>query len=63
MDTVLIKRKLRELGMTQAGLAAKCGVTKEFINMVIAGSKLPSIPVLKLMARALGVTSDELIGL
>ena len=63
MNKAVIKRRLRDLGMTQAELAAQCGVTKEFMNLVIQGHKLPGIPVLRLMAQTLDVTSDELIGL
>ncbi len=63
MNTALIKRRLRELGMKQAEFAARCGVSKEFMNLVIQGHKMPGIPVLRLMAQTLDVTSDELIGL
>ena len=48
---------------TQAEIAKEAGVTKNYITMLEAGKrKNPSLPVLKRLAKALGVPVTELLG-
>jgi transcriptional regulator with XRE-family HTH domain len=47
---------------TQAAIAKEAGVTKNYITMLEAGKrKNPSLPVLKRLAKALGVPVTELL--
>jgi transcriptional regulator with XRE-family HTH domain len=47
---------------TQAEIAKGAGVTKNYITMLEAGKrKNPSLPVLKRLAKALGVLVTELL--
>ena len=52
----------RNLSLSQAELAARCGVTQQFIQRLEAGKVNPSIKTAAKLAAALGVTVDELIG-
>lgn len=56
-------KKLREQErLTQAELAKKAGVTEAYVSMIESGArKNPSLPVLKKLARALGVPVTELL--
>jgi transcriptional regulator with XRE-family HTH domain len=59
----VIKKLREDQGLTQASLAKKAGVTEAYVSMIEAGArKNPSLPVLKKLARALGVPVTELIG-
>ena len=49
--------------MTQAALAQKVGVTKQYITMLERGKhRTPSLPTLRKLAKALGVPVTELLG-
>lgn len=61
MNTELIKKTLEKAGMTQRKFASECGISREHMNYVINGDRLPSIPLLRRMSDILGVTADELI--
>jgi len=59
----MVKRRRTELGMTQAALAQKVGVTKQYITMLERGKhRTPSLPTLRKLAKALGVPVTELLG-
>jgi transcriptional regulator with XRE-family HTH domain len=50
-------------GLTQRDLAAKAGVTPGYVAQLELGvRKNPSLPVLKRLAKALGVPVTELLG-
>ena len=49
------------LKLSQSDLAARCGVTQQFIQQIEKGKKYPSVKVLKRIAKALGVTVDQLL--
>lgn len=57
-------RRLRELrvkkGMTQEGLAEKTGLSVTFVGLVERGINTPSLETCNRIARALGVSIDEL---
>ncbi len=61
LDAVL--RALREQrGMTQEQVAKKAGVTKFYVSQLETGlRKNPSLPVLRRLARALGVPVGKLV--
>jgi transcriptional regulator with XRE-family HTH domain len=61
LSTVI--RKLREeRGLTQAEVAERADVTKQYVTMLERGArKTPSLPVLKRIAKALGVPVTELL--
>ena len=56
-------KKLREAkDMSQATLAKKAGITREYVNKLEAGRYDPTVGVLQRLARALGVAVTELLG-
>jgi transcriptional regulator with XRE-family HTH domain len=59
-----ILRELREQAqMTRTELAKKAKVTTAYVSMIEAGKrKSPSLPVLRRLAKALGVPATELLG-
>lgn len=56
-----IKYQCREMGMTQAWLADKMGVTQCSVEFWISGRRKPSGPALKLLAQILDVSEDWLL--
>lgn len=55
-------RQLREgLGITQVELAARAGLSRQGLGAIEAGKVDPSLSVVVALARALGVTIDELV--
>jgi transcriptional regulator with XRE-family HTH domain len=56
-------RKLREQReMSQAALARKAKITREYVNKLEAGRYDPTMGVLQRIARALDVSVTELLG-
>ena len=52
----MIKRLREEKGLTPEELAKRAGVTKPYVSMIESGErKSPSLPILKRLAKALGV--------
>jgi putative transcriptional regulator len=49
--------------LTQADLAERAGVTRRSVNAIETGRMVPSVPLALKLARALGVTVDELFRL
>jgi transcriptional regulator with XRE-family HTH domain len=47
--------------MSQAALAAKAGITREYVNKLEAGRYDPTVGVLQRLAKALGVPVTELL--
>ena len=59
----MIKSLRIERGLTQAQVAQKVGVTKNYITMLERGDrKNPSLDIVKKIAKALGVPVTELLG-
>jgi putative transcriptional regulator len=58
-----IKEKRGELGLTQAELAERCGVTRKTVNTVENGVFTPSASLAIKLARALSVPVEELFWL
>ena len=59
----MIKRLREAKGLSQKALAEKSGVTDAYVAMIETGErKNPSIPVLRRLAKALGVPVTELLG-
>ncbi len=56
-----IEELLYQKRKQQTWLAQKCDVTPSHINQIIKGKTKPSIQVLKAMATALEVTTDEMM--
>jgi transcriptional regulator with XRE-family HTH domain len=57
-------RSLREsAGLSQEGLATQCGLTKQAVQLIEAGRRSnPQVNTVSALAKALGVTVEELIG-
>jgi putative transcriptional regulator len=55
-----IKERRTELDLTQAELAEACGVTRKTVNTVENGVFSPSALLALKLARALGVSVEEL---
>lgn len=66
VDPKLIAKRIRtkrtELGLTQKDLAEQVGVTPPAINRFEKGEKSPSVDTLLKLAKALGVSTDFLLG-
>jgi putative transcriptional regulator len=58
-----IKEKRGELGLTQAELAERCGVTRKTVNTIENGVFTPSALLAIKLARALSVPVEELFWL
>ena len=58
-----LKDKRSELGLTQAELAERCGVTRKTVNTVENGVFVPSTVLSLKMAEVLGVRVEELFWL
>ena len=52
----------RRRGWTQVALAKRARITQGYLARVEAGTRTPTLPVLKRLARALGVTLGRLVG-
>ncbi len=61
MNKDLIIGALEKKGMTQKKLAEECGVTENYINYIINGTRMPSIPLLRRISDVLEISADELI--
>jgi putative transcriptional regulator len=58
-----MKVQRARLDLTQAGLAERAGVTRKSINAIETGAMVPSTILALKLARALGVTVEELFTL
>jgi transcriptional regulator with XRE-family HTH domain len=59
----VIKKLRNAQGLTQEQVAEKASVSRNYITMLETGTrKSPSLPVLKRLAKALGVSLTELLG-
>lgn len=58
-----IKKCLEESGMSQRELAVKCKCTEVSMSRYISGERTPKGPVIILIAQALGVSTDWLLGM
>ncbi len=58
----IIRQRRTELEMSQSDLAAKVGVDKRQIRRYESGETQPTLPIAKAVARALGISIDELAG-
>jgi transcriptional regulator with XRE-family HTH domain len=57
-----VKALRQKRGLTQAALARKMHVTAPYISMIESGARAaPSLPMLKKLAKALGVSVTELL--
>ena len=61
----MIGERFREhrkaMGMTQAEMAERLFVSQPMVAQVEAGTKLPTVGMVKLAAEVFGCTTDELI--
>lgn len=58
-----IKALMKEQGMTQRELARRTGLTEPSVCKYLSGSRLPHSEAVVLLAKALGTTSDYLLGI
>lgn len=58
-----IKKCLEESGMSQRELSVKCKCTEVSMSRYISGERTPKGPVIILIAQALGVSTDWLLGM
>ena len=59
----MLKARREGLGLTREQLAKKAKVTTAYVSMLEAGKrKNPSLPVLRRLAKELGVPVTELLG-
>jgi transcriptional regulator with XRE-family HTH domain len=63
MPTGALVRLYRiERRMSTVSLATQTGITVRYLEMIEAGSKTPSLPVLRKLAKVLGVRTSALVG-
>jgi transcriptional regulator with XRE-family HTH domain len=55
------RRALEQLGLTAAALSRKLGVSKQAVSGYLSGAAVPRAPLLRKMARTLGIELDELV--
>lgn len=60
-NSLKVQRAMRDI--TQAELAVRAGVTRRSVNAIETGRMVPSVLLALRLARALGVTVDELFSL
>lgn len=54
-------RELIEInGRTRRWLAEKCGISLNYLNLILVGERSPRRPIVKLLAQALDVSEDDL---
>jgi len=58
----VIRRRRNDLGMSQGDLATRVGVDTRQIRRYESGETQPTLPVASAIARALGISLDELAG-
>ena len=58
-----IAKRLEEIKITQHELATRVGVTDISMCRYIHGERMPNAPIIANIAKALGVTTDWLLGL
>ena len=58
-----LRENRRKLGLTQARLAEKTGLSTQYITMIELGRKFPSPESLEKLARALGLDTTELFSM
>jgi transcriptional regulator with XRE-family HTH domain len=58
----IIRQRRSELGLSQADLGSKAGVDRRQIRRYESGETQPTLSIAKAIARALGLTLDELAG-
>lgn len=57
-------RSLRaEVDITQERLAWDCEIAKAYLSQVEAGKRIPSLPVLALLAKRLGVELADIVAI
>jgi transcriptional regulator with XRE-family HTH domain len=56
-----LRRLRRRKGLTQATVAKKAGITREYVNKLEAGRYDPTVGVLKRLASVVGVPLTELL--
>ncbi len=60
-NTLRVQRAMRDL--TQADLAERAGITRASVNAIEGGRMIPSVLLALKLARALGVSVDDLFSL
>lgn len=56
-----VRRARKQLGLSQAAVAARCGFSDSFVSEVERGRKYPSAEALERIARALGLRPYQLL--
>ena len=57
-----LRRIMRDRGMTQAELGRMVGISQGNVSMYVTGRREPRATYILRIATALGVTTDELLG-
>ena len=58
-----VKALMKEQGMTQRELARRSGLTEASVCKYLSGARTPQAETVVLLAKALGTTSDYLLGI
>ena len=53
----------KALGLTQAELSEKIGISEKYLSRIECGKQLPSVVIVAQMCEALSISADELLSL
>ncbi len=57
---IMLSRRMKELGITQASLADAIGVSRGTVGKILNGERMPSLPLVQRMCKSLDMPLDEL---
>lgn len=57
-----IRREMERLGINQAELSRRAGITRSALTQILAGQRTPSTPVIIMLSSVLGLSIDYLLG-
>jgi len=57
----VLRKRREEAGLSQEALAAEAGLHRNYIGLLERGQRIPSILVVKQIAKALGTSMTDLI--
>jgi transcriptional regulator with XRE-family HTH domain len=57
-----LRARREALGMSQAKLGEKAGISANYVGVLERGQKLPTLDTLVALAKALGVSTSDLLG-
>ena len=63
MDNELLRKRVRQSGLTQAGLAEKAGVSRTTVQNIMSGRNRPRYEVILLLSEALELSGKDFLAI